>query len=70
MTDGKIKKRFVYDGFGLPGVLLNVPMIQVRGAWTPKVDYNKLARAMALALAHKPARLTAARSASSGTTSR
>jgi hypothetical protein len=54
----KIVKRFVYDGFGFPVVFRNVPMIEVRGAWTPKVDYNKRARAVVLALALKPARLT------------
>ena len=58
MPQKKIEERFVYDGFGFPVVLLNVPMIEVRGVWTPKVDYNKLARAMVLALADKPARLT------------
>jgi hypothetical protein len=58
MPGNKIEKRFVYDGFGFPVVFLNVPMIEVRGTWTPKVDYNKLARALVLALAHKPARLT------------
>ena len=58
MANSKIQKRFVYDGFGFPVVLRNVPMIKVRGAWTPKVDYNELARGVLLALAHKPARLT------------
>ncbi len=58
MADTKTRKRFVYEGFGFPIVLLNVPMVKVRGAWTPQVDYNKLAREVLLALAHKPARLT------------
>ena len=58
MADTKTRKRFVYEGFGFPVVLRNVPMVKVRGAWTPEVDYNKLAREVLLALAHKSARLT------------
>ena len=58
MTDTKIEKRFVYDGFGFALVLHDVPMIKIRGAWTPKLDYNKLARVVILALARKAARLT------------
>jgi hypothetical protein len=60
MSDTKIDKRFVYDGFGFDVVFRNVPMVKVRGAWTPKLDYNKLSRELALALARKPARLTGA----------
>lgn len=58
MPDKKVEKRFVYEGFGFPVVFRNVPMAKVRGVWTPQVDYNKLARDVALALARKPARLT------------
>ena len=57
MPGKKIEKRFLYEGFGFPVVFLNVPMIEVRGVWTPGVDYNKLTRAVVLALAYKPARL-------------
>lgn len=60
MGNTKIEKRFVYDGFGFDVVIRNVPMVKVRGTWTPKLDYNKLARDVVLALAHKPARLTGA----------
>jgi len=58
MTETKVRKRFVYEGFGFPVVLLNVPMVKVRGAWTPKVNYNHLAEDVLVALAGKPARLT------------
>jgi hypothetical protein len=58
MAETKKQKRFVYDGFGFPVVLCNVTMIKVRGAWTPKVDYNKLGQDVLIELAHKPARLT------------
>lgn len=54
----KIQKRFVYDGFGFPLVLCNVPMVRVRGSWTPNIDYNKLQKDVTRALAYKPLRLT------------
>lgn len=54
----KIQKQLVYEGFGFPVVLLNVPMIKVFGQWTPKVDYNKLARSLLKAIAMKETRLT------------
>jgi len=51
-------RRFTYDGLGFPVVLHNVPMVRVRGKWTPLIDYDALARRVLLALARKPARLT------------
>jgi len=54
----KIQKSFVDEGFGFPVVLMNVPMLQVRGKWTPNINYKKFAEAVLEALAHKPARLT------------
>lgn len=56
----KIQKRFVDEGFGFPVVLRNATMVKVRGTWTPKVDYNKMAKLIVMALAHKPSRLTGA----------
>jgi len=58
MKDIKISKRFVYDGLGFPVVLRNVPMVKVRGSWTPQINYNELSRHVILALATKPGRLT------------
>jgi transcriptional regulator with XRE-family HTH domain len=58
MTEKKTQKRFVDHGCGFPVVLQNVPMIHVRGVWTPDIDYNELHRAVLVALAHKPTRLT------------
>ena len=58
MAQKKRQKRFEDSGFGFPVVLLNVPMVKVRRVWTPNIDYNKLAKNVALALAEKPARLT------------
>lgn len=54
----KIQKRFVDEGFGFRVILRNVPMVKVRGIWTPNINYNKLAQTVCEALAHKPARLT------------
>ena len=34
----KVQKRFVYEGFGFPVLFLNVPMIKIRGNWTPDVE--------------------------------
>jgi hypothetical protein len=58
MATKKTVKRYVDEGFGFPVILRNVPMVKVRGAWTPMINYNTLAREVLLALAHKPARLT------------
>lgn len=49
---------FQYDGLGPPVLLRNVPMVRVRGVWTPDVDYNQLSRRLLAALVDKRARLT------------
>lgn len=49
---------FVYRGFGFPVALLHVPMVRVRGVWTPDVDYNELSDRLLAVLARKPTRLT------------
>lgn len=54
----KIQKEFVDTGFGFPVRLRNVPMVKVRGEWTPKVNYNNLAQTVLHALAFKTSRLT------------
>jgi DNA-binding transcriptional regulator YiaG len=54
----KIQKELIDTGFGFPIRLVNVPMIKVRGQWTPQLNYNELARVLLRALAHKPSRLT------------
>ena len=40
----KIVSRYIDTGLGFPVVLENVPMVKVRGAWTPHVNYTGLAR--------------------------
>lgn len=54
----KRQRSFLYEGFGFPVVLVNVPMVRSRGVWTPDVDYRKLALHVLRGLALKPARLT------------
>lgn len=54
----KNQKEYVDHGFGFPVKLVNVPMVKVRGHWTPKINYNELAQELLEALAQKPTRLT------------
>lgn len=54
----KIQKQYIDMGFGFPVYLLNVPMIKVRGHWTPKINYNELSDLLLTALAEKPSKLT------------
>lgn len=49
---------FVYEGFGFPVHLTNVPMIKTRNEWTPDIDYNKLQKNVLLDLAKKNTSLT------------
>lgn len=58
MAKQKIEKEFIYHGLGFPIVLRNVPMIELRGIWTPDIDFNILQKVMLLTLAHHPADLT------------
>jgi DNA-binding XRE family transcriptional regulator len=54
----KRQEMFVYRGFGFPVVLIQVPMMHVRGVWTPDVNFNNLSDRLLEALARKPVRLT------------
>lgn len=56
----KIQKKYIDMGFGFPVYLLNVPMIYIRGHWTPKINYNELSDVLLKALAEKPSKLTGA----------
>ena len=40
----KIQKMFIDEGLGFKVRLFNVPMIKVRGSWTPHINYNELAK--------------------------
>lgn len=59
-AERKVQKVFVDEGFGFKVRLLNVPMIKVRSAWTPDIDYNELAKVVLHVLCHKPGRITGA----------
>lgn len=54
----KIQAEFLYEGFGFPVVLKHVPMVRVRGAWTPDINFNVLSDRLMEALAMKKTRLT------------
>lgn len=54
----KTQKKFTYEGFGFPVELLNVPMVKVRGTWTPDINYNILTERVTKFLALQPTALT------------
>lgn len=54
----KIRKRFVDHGMGFPVVLLNVPVVNVDGVWTPKIKYNQLEEWVLLSLSRQANHLT------------
>ena len=57
MSDKRLQKEYVDHGFGFPIRLRNVPMVKVRGTWTPDLNYEELADAVLKALCFKPVRL-------------
>jgi DNA-binding XRE family transcriptional regulator len=54
----QIIAKFEYDGLGFPIILLNFPVVEVRGVLIPDIDYNQLQRNVLLALCRKPLPLT------------
>ncbi len=58
MKKRKIEKTYIYNGFGFPIVLQDVPMVEVRGIWTPEVNYNILQKVVLLALCHQSTTLS------------
>jgi hypothetical protein len=58
MREKRIRKQFRFNGYGFPIILQDVPMIKLRGEWTPDIDWNLLEDVMALLVALKPARLS------------
>lgn len=57
MKEDRVDK-FVYEGFGFPVVLLNVPMKKIRGIEVPDINYNALQLVLLDLLSHKPLPLT------------
>ncbi|MEK7483360.1 MAG: hypothetical protein AABZ60_03405, partial [Planctomycetota bacterium] len=54
----KIQKEYMDLGFGFPLYLQNVPMVYVRGVWTPNVNYKRLSEMVFQMFVEKPSRLT------------
>jgi DNA-binding transcriptional regulator YiaG len=54
----KIAKEFLYEGFGFPILLLNVPIREVRGVEVPDINYNVLQKSVLEMLARKASPLT------------
>lgn len=54
----KIESQFIDHGCGFPVLLLNVPMIKMRGKWIPDFDYEMLEKSVLLDLCRKPYKLT------------
>lgn len=40
----KIFKKYIYDGFGFPVVLNNIPAKKIRGEWVPFINFIELAK--------------------------
>lgn len=54
----KICDQFEYDGLGFPVILINCPIVDVRGVVVPDVDYNILQKSVLLGLCRKPVPFT------------
>jgi len=54
----KIVAELKDKGFGFTIVLENVPMLKVRGEWTPYINYNNLARSVLACLVELDGRLS------------
>lgn len=53
-----IAKEFLYEGFGFPILLLNVPIREIRGVEVPDINYNNLQKTTLEELTRKPSPLT------------
>ena len=54
----KIQRIYQDHGFGFPVTLLNVPMIETRDEWVPRIKQKELQERVLEALVFKPSRLT------------
>jgi DNA-binding transcriptional regulator YiaG len=59
MAKSKIENQ-LYEGFGFPVMLLNVPLRQILNEWVLDIDLNRLQEALLRALVSKPVPLTGA----------
>lgn len=58
MKNKKIQKSYIDYGFGLPVQIINAPFKKIRGEWVLDLNFKKYERAVLLALAMKPGRLS------------
>ena len=58
MKNHKIQKKYIDYGLGFPVHILNAPLVKIDGAWTLKLNFELFDRAVLIALAHSPTRLT------------
>jgi hypothetical protein len=58
MMEKKVQKKYIDNSLGFPVVLLNAPLIKVRGQWALHINYVDYQKTILNLLAHKPARLT------------
>lgn len=58
MKKTRVVPEFLYDGLGFPVLLINVPVVEVRGIQVPDINYNLLQRNVLLGLSQKPQPLT------------
>lgn len=59
MKDRKIKT-FIYEAFGFPVLLINVPMRRIVGEWVIDVDFHALEKAILRSVINKPVPLSGA----------
>ncbi|PKL79084.1 MAG: hypothetical protein CVV27_02365 [Candidatus Melainabacteria bacterium HGW-Melainabacteria-1] len=58
MSEIRIQDEWLDTRYGFPIRLFNVPMVKVRGVWTPKIDYAKLTLRVLRELVEKASPLT------------
>ena len=58
MKNKKIQKSYIDYGFGLPIQIINAPLKKIRDEWVLDINFEKYERAVLLALAMKPGRLS------------
>ena len=58
MKTEKTKKTYIDESLGFPVVILDAPLIKVRGEWALNINYNKYQEIVVTLLAHKPSKLT------------
>jgi DNA-binding transcriptional regulator YiaG len=54
----KIFAQYIDRGYGFPVIIRDVPMVKVRGKWTPNINYRQLAKEVLLKLASTAGRLS------------